>query len=435
MSCDEFILNVNNISKCFEIYDNPLHRLMQTLAMGKKDFYNEFWALKDINFGIKKGECIGIIGKNGAGKSTLLQIITGTLNPSGGNVEKQGKIAALLELGSGFNPEFTGKENVFLNGSLLGLTNREIKEKYDQIVEFADIGNFIDQPVKTYSSGMLVRLAFAVQVMVEPEILIVDEALAVGDAQFQRKCYARLDRLIEEGMTMIIVTHDTEIVKRICDRCLYLREGKLIFDGKAEQGVLKYLQDLFPQTDSQCNIVDDIEQSNSNKAEKELQQYVLTADPTNINMNWGTGGAGFSAIKLHGLIAPNILQSPGVMTIEVDVQWDIKKLEELFFSKGIPPNINVGIHISDVRNINLYGTNTMLEEILINPYERKKITVFFELDLPLVSGDYFISPAIAIGNLTNSTQVHFTDRAINFRSENSQQRVGLVHFKTIASVK
>ena len=185
MSSDT-VIQVNNISKCFEMYEKPVHRLLQTLCAGRKKFYKAFWALKDISFEVKKGESIGIIGKNGAGKSTLLQIVTRTLQPTTGSVQVNGRVAALLELGSGFNPEFTGRENVFMNAAILGLSESEIQEKFPQILEFADIGDFIDQPIKTYSSGMMVRLAFAVQVLVEPDILIVDEALAVGDAAFQR---------------------------------------------------------------------------------------------------------------------------------------------------------------------------------------------------------------------------------------------------------
>ena len=179
MSSEGAVLRVSHISKCYEIYRKPVHRLYQTLCMGHRNFFREFWALRDISFEVGRGECIGILGRNGAGKSTLLQIIAGTLQPTTGEVERRGRIGALLELGSGFNPEFTGRENVFLNGTILGLKRREILAKYDEIIDFADIGDFIDQPVKTYSSGMRMRLAFAVQIVTAPDILIIDEALSV----------------------------------------------------------------------------------------------------------------------------------------------------------------------------------------------------------------------------------------------------------------
>ena len=188
---DDIVLRMENVSKCYEIYSKPIDRLKQILLGKHSKYYKEFWALRDINFEVHRGECVGVIGKNGAGKSTLLQILVGTLTQTTGNIFVNGRIAALLELGSGFNPEFTGRDNVYMNASILGLTKDEIDITYQEIVDFADIGDFIEQPVKTYSSGMLVRLAFAVQIMVHPDILIVDEALAVGDALSQQKCIHR----------------------------------------------------------------------------------------------------------------------------------------------------------------------------------------------------------------------------------------------------
>jgi lipopolysaccharide transport system ATP-binding protein len=213
----EVAIKVQNLSKCYEIYDKPRDRLLQMLSRGKKKYCREFWALRDVSFEIRKGETVGIVGRNGSGKSTLLQILCGTLNPTSGTVETHGRIAALLELGSGFNPEFTGRENVYLNASILGLSKEEIDARYDAIIEFADIGDFINQPVKTYSSGMLVRLAFSVQAQVEPDILIVDEALAVGDAKFQARCFDRLKKLKENGTSILLVTHSSEQIVTHCD--------------------------------------------------------------------------------------------------------------------------------------------------------------------------------------------------------------------------
>ena len=242
---NDIVLSVKNVSKCFEMYEKPVHRLYQTLCAGHKKFYKEFWALKDINFEVRKGECVGIIGRNGAGKSTLLQIITGTLAPTTGEVKLKGRIAALLELGSGFNPEFTGKENVYLNGAILGLSKAEIDAKYDEIVAFADIGEFIDQPVKTYSSGMMVRLAFAVNASVDPDILIVDEALAVGDAAFQLKCATRMRNLLESGVTILFVSHDVSSVRTYCNRAIWLANGGLRQIGDVKEVTSRYLEDLF----------------------------------------------------------------------------------------------------------------------------------------------------------------------------------------------
>lgn len=244
MSSD-FAIKVENLSKCYHIYDQPRDRLMQMLTRGRKQYYREFWALKDVSFGVKRGETIGIIGKNGSGKSTLLQMICGTLNPTAGTIQTNGRIAALLELGSGFNPEFTGRENIYLNASVLGLTNEEIDGKFDKIADFADIGDFIEQPIKTYSSGMALRLAFAVQCQVEPDILVIDEALAVGDAKFQAKCFEHLKTLKKNGTSILLVTHSSEQIVTHCDQAILLNNGCVAETGKPRIVVNRYLDILF----------------------------------------------------------------------------------------------------------------------------------------------------------------------------------------------
>lgn len=238
MSSSDIAIRVQNLSKCYPIYDAPRDRLKQFVVprlqglVGRKtakQYFREFWALRDVSFEVKKGETVGIIGRNGSGKSTLLQIICGTLNPTKGGVETRGRIAALLELGAGFNPEFTGRENVYLNAAVLGLSNEEIDTRFDEIAAFADIGDFIERPVKTYSSGMMVRLAFAVAIHVDPEILIVDEALSVGDAYFQAKCAHRIRSIISKGVTVLFVSHDTASVKSLCSRAILLDSGRSLF--------------------------------------------------------------------------------------------------------------------------------------------------------------------------------------------------------------
>lgn len=249
MYSNDTVISVKNLSKCFEIYQDPADRLWQTLWMGKKQFYKEFWALKNISFELKKGECIGIIGRNGAGKSTLLQIVTGTLPQTTGDVYTKGRITALLELGSGFNPEFTGRENVYMNAAILGFKRSAIEEKYDEIVKFAAIGDFIDQPVKTYSSGMMVRLAFAVQVVVEPDLLIVDEALSVGDAAFQFKCMTRIKEIVAKGTSVLLVSHDSATVRSFCSKCLWLKNGEVYAYGKASEIVDAYDREVRIETE------------------------------------------------------------------------------------------------------------------------------------------------------------------------------------------
>ena len=242
MSFNDIILNINDVSKCYELYKNPKDRLLQTLCLGYKKFYKEFWALRDINFEVRRGECIGLIGRNGAGKSTLLQIITGTLQPTTGSITVNGRIAALLELGSGFNPDFTGRENIYMNAAILGFSNKEIFSKFIDIVTFADIGDFIEQPVKNYSSGMMARLAFATQIMLEPEILIVDEALAVGDHFFQAKCYAYLRQLKKRGVTLFFVSHSPAVLQSICEKTILLEKGRMLSFGKTSEILDQYFK-------------------------------------------------------------------------------------------------------------------------------------------------------------------------------------------------
>jgi lipopolysaccharide transport system ATP-binding protein len=233
-------IRVQDLGKRYEIYARPHHRLLQTLFRGRREFYREFWALRGVTLEIGRGETVGIIGRNGSGKSTLLQLIAGTLIPTEGTVSVVGRVAALLELGSGFNPEFTGRENVFLNGSILGLTMRETEQRFDAIAAFADIGEFIDQPIKMYSSGMVVRLAFAVAVHVEPDVLVVDEALSVGDTAFQSKCLSRVRMLQERGVAILLATHSEPMIIEYCDRVAYLDRGRLVIVGPTQKIVEFY---------------------------------------------------------------------------------------------------------------------------------------------------------------------------------------------------
>lgn len=233
-------IRVAGVSKCYEIYEKPIDRLKQTLLRGRRRYYREFWALRDISFEVGVGEGVGIVGRNGSGKSTLLQVIAGTLRPTEGEVHVRGRVAALLELGSGFNPEFTGRENVFLNGAILGLSQREIEQRFDEIASFADIGEFLERPVKTYSTGMVVRLAFAVQVQLSPDVLIVDEALAVGDALFQKRCFQKMEELRSRGVTLLFVSHDAESVRTLTSRAVLLEEGRSRAIGSSAEVLLEY---------------------------------------------------------------------------------------------------------------------------------------------------------------------------------------------------
>ncbi|MBD0301634.1 MAG: ATP-binding cassette domain-containing protein, partial [Tolypothrix sp. T3-bin4] len=236
---EEVAISLKNVSKCFKRYARPVDRLKEILLPGKT-YAQEFWALQDVSFQVMKGETMGIIGRNGAGKSTLLQMICGTLTATSGEVQVNGRVAALLELGAGFNPEFTGRENVYMNGAIMGLSKQDVDERFDRVATFADIGDFLDQPVKTYSSGMYVRLAFASAIHVDPDILIVDEALSVGDMFFQAKCMARMKQMMDTGVTVLFVSHDSGSVKSLCRQAILLNHGQLVSWGPSDQVVEKY---------------------------------------------------------------------------------------------------------------------------------------------------------------------------------------------------
>lgn len=264
MSSDEILIDVGGLSKCFGIYAKPSHRFLQfvvpriqrALRIRQSSFRHEFWALKDVSFKLRRGETVGVIGRNGSGKSTLLQMICGTLEPTAGQVKINGRVAALLELGAGFNPDFSGRDNVFLSGSIAGLSQEVMRERFSDIEAFADIGEFIDQPVKTYSSGMFVRLAFSTAIHTSPDILVVDEALAVGDTAFQTKCLTRIRELQRSGTTILLVTHSTNTLIEYCDRAIYLKRGALSDDGACRDVVKHYANDLVEE-EGGIAIVDD----------------------------------------------------------------------------------------------------------------------------------------------------------------------------------
>jgi lipopolysaccharide transport system ATP-binding protein len=321
MSSNKDSITVSNLSKCYLIYETPTDRLKQFLfprydSLVKKDtrkFYKEFWALKNVSFSIKKGETVGIIGKNGSGKSTLLQMICGTLSPTAGSIEVQGRIAALLELGSGFNPEFTGRENIYMNAAILGITKKEIEAKFEDIVAFADIGDFIERPVKTYSSGMYVRLAFAVAVHVEPDILVIDEALSVGDELFQRKCFSKIENIRASGATILFVSHSASSIVELCDRAILIDSGEFLIDGAPKDVVNRYQKLLYAPAHEKTSIITEIKQQAQIQAiepaseayESAHEDLVETYDPALIP------ASAFEYVSRGALI-----QSPKIMTLD-----------------------------------------------------------------------------------------------------------------------
>lgn len=303
----DWAIRAQGLGKIYRLYDKPHHRLLQSLWRGRKNYYREFAALHDVSFELARGQTLGIIGRNGAGKSTLLQIICGTLNPSAGSVEVRGRVAALLELGTGFNPDFTGRENITVNAAILGLSQREIAERLDDIIAFADIGPFIDQPVKTYSSGMYVRLAFAVVVHVNPDILIVDEALAVGDALFQAKCMTRMRRMLDDGLTLLFISHDIAAVKALCQRALWLDHGQVRAMGPTPEVTRDYDHDWIRQANAaqalEPAVLPQVQEEQGSDAllESAVGTGVGTGTVALLAAGWGAGSMfGTQARAQHG---------------------------------------------------------------------------------------------------------------------------------------
>lgn len=398
MYSDDIAIRVNNISKYFEIYDKPSHRLLQMLYRGRKQFFKPYWALRDISFEVKRGECVGIIGRNGAGKSTLLQIVTGTLAPSSGSVELNGRVAALLELGSGFNPEFTGRENVYLNAALLGLSKEETDAKYQEILQFADIGDFVDQPVKTYSSGMVVRLAFAVQVMVEPEILIVDEALAVGDIRFQKKCFQYMEKLCDQGTTLFLVTHDLEQVKKFCSYVYWLEGGMLREHGIPREVTENYT--VFMQFE-ECSVKRNFKITGESVAPV-IQNLPAVSGLLPIPDDTTESSREGARIIQYGILDStgnniNILEKPQELTCVylVDVTSDIE----------IP---YFGFSVSNLHGTAILGIDTYCLDKKIPPISAGcRYLVEFKFFFPeLQNGDYFFALAVGNGVQHNQIRLH-----------------------------
>ena len=363
---ENIALSVKNLTKVYSLYDKPIDRLKEAI-FSFKSYHKDFYALDDINFDVKKGESLGIIGVNGSGKSTLLKIITGVLKETKGSVKVNGKIAALLELGAGFNMEYTGIENIYLNGSMMGFSKKEMNEKLDKIIEFADIGDFINRPVKQYSSGMFVRLAFALSVAVDPEILIVDEALSVGDIFFQSKCYKRMDELKEKGTTIIMVTHDLGAVIKYCDKTLVLNSGKQIAIGNPHDMVDTYKKILA----GRFNVSDLTDDMKGNMA---------------LNQDANVYGDDKAEIIDYGIIDnkgeyTNVVLKGEEFTIKEKIK--IKdKIENPIFT----------FTIKDKRGTDLTGTNTMIEKIDTGIANAGDVyEVEFKQKMILQGGEYLIS--------------------------------------------
>lgn len=371
-------ISVKNLTKIYKLYDKPIDRLKETLSITKKKYHREHYALRDISFDVKKGESVGIIGTNGSGKSTILKIITGVLNQTSGELKVKGKISALLELGAGFNLEYTGMENIYLNGTMMGYTKEEIEKKLDNIINFADIGEFINQPVKTYSSGMFVRLAFAVAINIDPEILIVDEALSVGDVFFQAKCYKKFQEFRDMGKTIIFVSHDLKSVSKYCDKVILLNKGIFIEEGNPKKVIDTYKKILVNQFDKEIK--------NEKEKEKNVESKVLWKSKMNLNSNKLEYGNKDAEIIDFGILDEN-----NILTNTVNKNESFRIKMKVRFNKKIQEPI-FAFTIKDIKGNEITGTNTMIEEVYFkNPERNDVVEIEFEQIMNLQGGEYLLS--------------------------------------------
>ena len=384
-------IEVKNLSKVYKLYNKPIDRLKESISITRKNYHKDFYALNDINFSVDKGESFGIIGVNGSGKSTLLKIITGVLSKTSGDILVNGKIAALLELGAGFNMEYTGIENIYMNGTMMGFSKKEMDEKLDRIIEFADIGDFINMPVKTYSSGMFVRLAFALSIAVDPEILIVDEALSVGDVFFQTKCYKRMDELKQRGTTIIMVTHDLGAVIKYCDRTMVLNGGAQIAVGTPHEMVDLYKKILAGQEPVNLGIDGNGEKViNDSETYDSIVKNYLNDKPLKDSMSINPHADIYGDMKAE-FIDFGILDEKGNPATVIVKSENFTIKEIIRMNEDIKDPIFTWT-IKDKRGTDLTGTNTMLEKIDTGFGEKGRIyDVSFTQKMRLQGGEYLLS--------------------------------------------
>lgn len=377
----ETAIRVADVTKIYKLYDNPKDRLKESLGLTRKKCYQEHYALNHINFEVKKGETVGIIGTNGSGKSTMLKLITGVLTPSSGEIQVDGRISALLELGAGFNMEYTGIENIYLNGTMIGFSRNEIDEKMQEILDFADIGEFVHQPVKSYSSGMFVRLAFAVAININPEILIVDEALSVGDVFFQAKCYRKFEEFKQQGKTILFVSHDLGSITKYCDRAILLNKGEKIFEGTPKETVDIYKKVLVNQFEpSELETDEDANDITKFSKDKDWKKSIQV-NPELIE--YGEKSAeiiDYALLDENGLIT-NTFMKGTFFSVRMKIQAHAKVKEPIF-----------AFTIKNLQGIELTGTNTTYEKAEVPPMEPGDIReVTFTQRLDLQGGEYLVS--------------------------------------------
>ncbi len=415
-------IKVDNLTKLYHLYNKPQDRLKEALHPLRKSYHQEFYALDDVSFEIFKGETVAIIGKNGAGKSTLLKMITGVLTPTNGTIERDGRIASLLELGAGFNPEMTGIENIYLNGTLMGFSDREMDSKVEAILSFADIGEFIHQPVKMYSSGMFARLAFSVSINVEPDILIIDEALSVGDMAFQMKCFKKFQEFQEQGRTILFVTHALDTVIRYCTRGIVIDAGKKVCDDSAKEAVDLFKQILTGQYNPN-------KEEQEGKAQEILWQESILKEQFAPNKNALVYGNERAVIYDYAML--DTTQNPSVI---FDYDQRCKIVMKVQFNEAIDAPI-FAFTIKDAKGLEITGTNSLMKHHMTPLYKvGEKITIVFEQKLNLHPGKYALSlGCVAINDDGVEVYTRLYD-IILFEVIGSEQMVGFFDLKSSITI-
>ena len=407
------MISVQNVSKVYHLYHHPFDRVLDALALSRERRKSEFWALRDINLRVEKGEVFALLGPNGSGKSTLLQVISGILQPTTGRVFVSGRVAALLELGAGFNPEFSGRENVYLNGEILGLSRQELDEVFPRIEAFAEIGQFIDRPVKEYSTGMYVRLAFSTAIHVDPEVLIVDEALAVGDAIFASRCVQKFEELRRKNVTVLLVSHDLGLIKRLADRAAFMLNGKIVMQGSPKDAVNQYVGFVLDRERS-------TQETESGQGEESMAPGSLSVSlPAKTSFRHGDGASRVTGVRIldsHGETCRAF--RPGE-TISVRIHAE--------FQKPVS-NPVVGILIRNRIGMDIFGTNTRVERVELGDFEPgDQLEIEFEMDCLLSRQEYTLTVAT---QHWNGLSQDWLDDVLEFRVEDTKDVAGVLNLNT-----
>lgn len=419
MKDQKTVISVKNVSKAFKIYRDKAVTLKEKLLKLRSSEYSDFFALDDVSLEIKKGETVGLIGHNGCGKSTLLKLITKILYPDKGQIEVNGRISSLIELGAGFHPDFTGRENIYINAAIFGLSRKEINEKIDDIIQFSELGEFIENPVRTYSSGMYMRLAFSVAINVNPEILLIDEILSVGDANFQKKCFDKIEAFKISGATIVIVAHDLGTIEKICDRVVWMNQGKIVDQGEADRIINSYTQYMHKKFVEQRHeeytkdVVNDDSIENTTQGTESAQE-VQENQAFSEEARWGSKEVIITEARIvnKDSQSTNVLESGGPIVIEIDYKVKVPQKEYIF---------GVGIYTSE--KLLVYGNNTQIGKIKLESLKPKGTVRFFVDNLILLTGNYKLNVAVVDGD---HRALDFIKFYMDFSVVSSDKAVGII---------